>query len=96
MATSTELTYLRKFDVVNGNIEIFIDKIIHLWDQTCGSVKRRGCWFELHTGGWSDNEEIMGNISKNHMFWYMYWHKSVRGGHYYFKIKNKTKKRSIG
>ena len=40
---------------------------------------------ELHTGGWSGNEEIIG-VLMNNFFWHFYWEKSERGGHYYFEI----------
>ena len=40
---------------------------------------------ELHTGGWSGNEDIIEALAAS-MFWLMYWQKSVRNGHYYFEI----------
>ena len=40
---------------------------------------------ELHTGGWSGNEEIIG-VLKGHSFWMFFWESSRRGGHYYFEI----------
>jgi len=40
---------------------------------------------ELHTGGWSGNEEIIYTLENNFWFW-MWWMKSHRGGHYYFEI----------
>ena len=41
---------------------------------------------ELHTGGWSGNESIIEALEKNFTFWSMYWQKTIRGGHYYFRI----------
>ena len=41
---------------------------------------------ELHTGGWSGNEDIINALLKNQMFkilWYYQWN---RGGHYKFEI----------
>ena len=40
---------------------------------------------ELHTGGWSGNEEIIGLLRRT-MFWRLYWMRSDRGGHYYFTL----------
>ena len=40
----------------------------------------------LSTGGWSGNESVVGALRQN-LFWYFYWQKSQRGGHYWFKIK---------
>ena len=42
---------------------------------------------ELHTGGWSGNEEIIGALQANIIFWTMFWLRSERGGHYYFIVK---------
>lgn len=44
---------------------------------------------QLHTGGWSGNESIIFAL-QNTMFWWCFWEKSVRGGHYYFKINLKS------
>lgn len=41
-------------------------------------------WY-IATGGWSGNEEIIGEIEKC-MFWFMYWQQSTRGGAYSFHI----------
>lgn len=44
----------------------------------------------LHTGGWSENEEIISAIMDGHychtvnLFWAMYWYQSTSGGHYVF------------
>lgn len=46
---------------------------------------KRKLRLELHTQGWSGNESIVNALQKT-MFWFMFWQKSVRGGHYYFKI----------
>jgi hypothetical protein len=42
-----------------------------------------GQW-ELHTGGWSGNEEIIAALDDNLMFWMLHWYQSARGGHYLF------------
>jgi hypothetical protein len=41
---------------------------------------------ELHTAGWSGNEDLINSLLRNQMFammWYQSWR---RGGHYYFEI----------
>lgn len=40
---------------------------------------------ELHTGGWSGNEDIIQALQNNKLFW-VNWEMSRVGGHYYFKI----------
>jgi len=42
-----------------------------------------GGW-ELHTGGWSGNEEIIRAMQDNRVWWGMFWESSRRGGHYEF------------
>lgn len=39
----------------------------------------------LSTWGWSGNEEIIG-VLKQTWFWFLWWRKSRRGGHYEFEI----------
>lgn len=43
--------------------------------------------WRLSTGGWSGNEEIVGAMMNNNMFWLMCWEQSRRGGHYTFTIQ---------
>lgn len=43
--------------------------------------------FELHTVGWSGNEEIIAALQDNGMFWSLCWDQSRRGGHYIFKVR---------
>lgn len=40
---------------------------------------------EMHSAGWSGNEEIISVLQRT-FFWFLYWEKSTRGGHHYFKI----------
>lgn len=65
---------------VMGLIE-FIQSIWHWPDMA------RLDWnkFELHTGGWSGNEDIVDALMGT-MFWMLCWESSRRGGHFYFEI----------
>jgi hypothetical protein len=41
---------------------------------------------ELHTGGWSGNEDIIDAMEQNKWFYNFYWHSSRTGGHYEYRI----------
>ena len=55
------------------------------WDEE--SVEGRTA-FNISTGGWSGNEEIIDAMMDNKMFWLFCWEQSRRGGHYIFKVKH--------
>lgn len=44
-----------------------------------------GYW-EISTGGWSGNEDIIEAMQANLGFWSLNWLESRRGGHYKFKL----------
>lgn len=54
----------------------------------------KGNTFELSTGGWSGNEDIIGAMQENFVFWSLCWKSSRVGGHYVFKVP-KLKKRNV-
>ena len=80
------LRFIRKYDVLKEPIEDLVHFIIQEWWMPDWGCKFRGRHFELHTGGWSGNESLIGAAERNIMFWMMCWVKSVRGGHFYFEI----------
>lgn len=53
-------------------------------------VRRTGDTLELVTGGWSGNEEIIGELHRS-MFWMFCWEESHRGGHYRFDLSRMVK-----
>ena len=68
-----------------------LDKILAVladnWAFGSDGMVRKGNKLELHTYGWSGNEEMIEALMKNMMFFSLYWEKSTRGGHYYFKLR---------
>ena len=70
------------------DIKHLLEQLEHdwCWDNY---IKITGKWviyLELHTGGHSSLEFIINALQRNRFFWFMFWQKSLRGGHYYFKI----------
>ena len=49
--------------------------------------------YELITGGWSENEEIVMALQENYLFWGLCWQESVRGGRYEFSCYSKAKRK---
>ena len=69
-----------------------IDYIKDLW-YFPDYVKRDGRNIEIHTGGWSGNEEIIEEL-KSTVFWTVCWKRIERGGHYYLELPESTKSES--
>ena len=83
----SDLEQIRKWDAINDAFKLvkFIQEIC--W---CDAVKIKGkrVWrVEFHTWGWSGNEDIIQALRENQMFFAIYWLKTLRGGHYYFKVR---------
>lgn len=83
-----DLDKIESWDVVKDT-QGLIDFIKSLWrwEEPYFQFEKddREWRLELHTGGWSGNEELVGALKTNSMFWLLYWQKSERGGHYWFK-----------
>jgi hypothetical protein len=83
--TEEELEHLTKLSAsVPINALEIIEYIKQIWHMPEYGVVAKGNTLELHTGGWSGNEEIIGTLQRT-LFWFLYWQKSERGGHYYFE-----------
>ena len=82
-----ELDKIRTWDFHLGFLPL-MDYVKSLWNWNdtyfCQIDENH---FELHTGGWSGNEEIIGAMKQNTMFWLLCWEESRRGGHYKFEVK---------
>lgn len=57
------------------------------WNQDYGAFDIEGKdgrnILELTTGGWSDNETLIDELTDT-MFWFLWWQESKRGGYYKF------------
>ena len=43
--------------------------------------------WDISTGGWSGNEEIMQAMRENFICWSQTWYSHHRGGHYEFRVR---------
>jgi len=90
--TNQELKTIENWDFLTnftGGAKEFLPFLESIWWQSGWGFVLKGkkvLKLELHTGGWSGNEDIIISMQKT-MFWILCWQKSIRGGHYYFRIK---------
>ena len=61
-----------------------VDYLKNIWWYPERQIRTGPAWVELSTAGWSGNEDIIEALKKNG-FWFLYWEKSERGGHYRFE-----------
>ena len=78
-------------------VNAFFDFLENNWNTQYGLVERKNKrgydTIEIHTGGWSENEDAL--IEAKQMFdfeWNLCFQKEERGGHYYFKNPLKESK----
>lgn len=68
------------------NLFAFVKSIWWMPDWGWHEVEEEGVTaYYLSTGGWSGNEDIIGAMRGNHIFWMYFWYSSRVGGHYVFK-----------
>ncbi|MFA5376729.1 MAG: hypothetical protein WC455_13355 [Dehalococcoidia bacterium] len=85
--TPDELQNIREWDVLEKGPMGLVEYVRERWCN--GSIVVTGkkvLYVQLHTCGWSGNEQIMRALIDNRFFWMFYWQQSKRGGHYWFKI----------
>lgn len=83
-----ELKTIQEWDLLTKPITELLEYVWELWkyDDRFVLKGKRVLRLYLSTGGWSGNESIIGALQDNFLFWSMCWEKSIRGGHYWFKI----------
>lgn len=92
--TEKELKEIQNWDVKDAHN--LIERLRDMWEYKNYFIENWGLdhihkerpvlMLELHTGGWSGNEDIIEALQKHKLFWMMWWWKTERGGHYYFEI----------
>ena len=70
-----------------------VDLLKSCWNTNYGTIlinknKSGPITIELTTGGWSENEKIIDEITGT-LFWFLWWQESKRGGYYKFVLVNK-------
>lgn len=96
--TQRELNKVEKYDLCKRPVETFLEYLRSIWWTPEWGFKLKGkriLRLELHCGGWSGNESIINALERNVFFYTLWWEKSYRGGHYYFKIKPILKNKGV-
>lgn len=85
-----ELKKITEWQIVafDRDIRALMDYVQNLWMYDDYFI-RRGRTYTLHTGGWSGNEDLVGAMQHNLIFWTLCWVSSRRGGHYVFQLPKK-------
>ena len=92
--TEETLKTISEWDFKDGytNLMDYVSAVWHWPDfVTCTNVlnyfNQPVYRYKLITGGWSGNEDIIGALEKNFIFYGMCWQESHRGGKHIFEIK---------
>jgi hypothetical protein len=81
--TDKTLQKLRQLNPFHQPIKEIIETIIGNWYGDAAVYDAHRQTLELHTEGWSGNEDAIAAI-RDSGFWMLFWQSTVRGGHYYF------------
>ena len=64
----------------------FCRQAMNLHYGTWEILEEEGCQVhKVATGGWSDNETVIGAMTRNYAKWATHWRMSRRGGYYEFE-----------
>ncbi len=89
------LKAIEKWDILKDGIQGLLDLVednTYTPDWSFSVTGKRILRFEYHTGGWSGNEDVIDALRQTSLFWLIFWEKSTRGGHYYFRISRAWRK----
>ncbi len=79
-----ELEYIKNFDMLKSPARVLMEYVESIWQYGDWGYKRTYHTWQLHTGGWSGNEDIVSALHCNHLFWSLTFASMRSGGHYYF------------
>jgi hypothetical protein len=81
-----ELLFGEKF--ASSTYEELIEYVLSIWTYGKDAFIWDGKLLEIHTLGWSGNEEILPRL-KNTALWLLKFRAQEAGGHYYFNVNDK-------
>ncbi len=84
------LKAIKEWDILKRGIQGLLDLVYENTNWADRQIYIRGkrvLHYYYSTGGWSGNEDVIDALHHNFTFWSLYWVRTTRGGHYYFRIK---------
>lgn len=87
----SKLLSKEEVEKLNNNDGECVDIIKRKWNTYFGTIdiwenqKTAETVIELTTGGYSENEQFIDELSDT-FFWFLYWEESKRGGYYKLRI----------
>ena len=76
-----------EMELVDESFELFKS----LYNKFYGLIDEDENLISIHTGGWSENEELIREFEMT-VWWFKYHQITTRGGHYYFNRDLEGKK----
>jgi len=73
--TEKELEIVKEWDILKNGVGGLLEHIESIWwcpDWGFKLSGKRVFRLELHTGGWSGNEDIIEALKSNNLFWVMF------------------------
>jgi hypothetical protein len=78
-----ELEKIKQWDCTKDGGEGLLNYVRILWHWP-EFTRKEGDVYVFVTGGWSGNEELIGAMRRNSLFWALCWMLSKRGGRHEF------------
>ena len=79
------LKLIREWDILKNGIKPLVAIVMDVWHWEDYRILK-GNKLQLHTGGWSGNEDIIQALHQNKYFWMVCWLMEKRSGHYWFNV----------
>ena len=92
--TSYELKRIEKWPHTEGFKEL-LEYVKSIWWEPGWGWKQSGRKYWISTGGWSGNEELIGAMHNNFIFWSQCFVQHRRGGHYILEIPKPNKEKAV-
>ena len=81
--------------IKNKAVKELLEYVKSIWWEPGWGWKQSGRKYWISTGGWSGNEELIGAMHNNFIFWSQCFVQHRRGGHYILEIPKPNKEKAV-